>query len=37
MSPDAERVREIVDVVYRSESPRVLATPMRLLGDFELG
>jgi RNA polymerase sigma-70 factor, ECF subfamily len=37
MSPDAERVREIVDVVYRSESRRVLATLIRLLGDFEVG
>jgi RNA polymerase sigma-70 factor (ECF subfamily) len=32
----AERVREVVDSVYRSESRRVLATLIRLLGDFDL-
>jgi RNA polymerase sigma-70 factor, ECF subfamily len=32
----AERVRETVDAVYRSESRRVLATLIRLLGDFDL-
>ena len=32
----AERVRESVDAVYRSESRRILATLIRLLGDFEL-
>ena len=32
----AERVCEIVDAVYRAESRRVLATLIRLLGDFEL-
>ena len=32
---DAERVREIVDAVYRSDSRRVLATLIRLLGDFD--
>ena len=31
----AERVGEIVDVVYRSDSRRVLATLIRLLGDFD--
>jgi RNA polymerase sigma-70 factor (ECF subfamily) len=31
----AERVREIVDAIYRGESRRVLATLIRLLGDFE--
>ncbi len=37
MSADAtERVREMVDAVYRSESRRVLATLIRLLGDFDL-
>lgn len=37
MSEDAaERVREMVDVVYRSESRRVLATLIRLLGDFDV-
>ncbi len=33
---DAERVREMVDAVYRAESRRVLATLIRLLGDFDL-
>jgi RNA polymerase sigma-70 factor, ECF subfamily len=33
---DAERVREVVDAVYRAESRRVLATLIRLLGEFEL-
>ncbi len=32
----AEQVQEKVDAVYRSESRRILATLMRLLGDFEL-
>ena len=32
----AEQVREKVDSVYRSESRRILATLIRLLGDFEL-
>ena len=32
----AEQVQEKVDAVYRSESPRILATLIRLLGDFEL-
>jgi RNA polymerase sigma-70 factor (ECF subfamily) len=31
-----ERVRERVDAVYRSESRRILATLIRLLGDFDL-
>src|SRR5574341_478161 len=36
MSDDAaERLREMVDAVYRSESRRVLATLIRLLGDFD--
>jgi len=30
-----ERVGEIVDAVYRSDSRRVLATLIRLLGDFD--
>ena len=33
---DRERVREIVDEVYRTESRRILATLIRLLGDFDL-
>ncbi len=32
----SERVHEVVDVVYRAESRRVLATLIRLLGDFDL-
>src|SRR5579862_4815657 len=32
----AEQAREAVDMVYRAESRRVLATLIRLLGDFEL-
>ena len=31
-----EQVREMVDTVYRSDSCRVLATLIRLLGDFDL-
>ena len=37
MSEDAaERIRETVDAVYRTDSRRVLATLIRLLGDFDL-
>jgi len=37
MSEDSsELVREMVEVAYRSESRRVLATLIRLLGDFDL-
>ena len=37
MNKDASKeVREIVDGVYRSESRRVFATLIRLLGDFDL-
>jgi RNA polymerase sigma-70 factor (ECF subfamily) len=32
---DAEAIREAVDQVYRSDSRRVLATLIRLLGDFD--
>jgi RNA polymerase sigma-70 factor (ECF subfamily) len=32
----AERVRETVDGIYRSDSRRVFATLVRLLGDFDL-
>ena len=32
----SEQVREKVDSVYRSESRRIFATLIRLLGDFEL-
>ncbi|MFO7169639.1 MAG: sigma-70 family RNA polymerase sigma factor, partial [Chloroflexota bacterium] len=32
----AEQTRELLDAVYRSESRRVLATLIRLLGDFDL-
>jgi RNA polymerase sigma-70 factor (ECF subfamily) len=31
-----DRINEILDAVYRSESRRILATLIRLLGDFEL-
>jgi RNA polymerase sigma-70 factor (ECF subfamily) len=31
-----EQVREVVDALYRSDSRRVLATLIRLLGDFDL-
>ena len=36
MSQDAARVQEMVEAVYRSDSRRVLATLIRLLGDFDL-
>ncbi|MGH8501906.1 MAG: RNA polymerase sigma factor [Gammaproteobacteria bacterium] len=37
MSEDAaKQAREMVDAVYRAESRRVLATLIRLLGDFDL-
>ncbi|WDT69238.1 MAG: sigma factor [Candidatus Manganitrophus sp.] len=32
----AEKMREVVDGVYRTDSRRVLATLIRLLGDFDL-
>jgi RNA polymerase sigma-70 factor (ECF subfamily) len=32
---EVKRIRELVDVVYRSESRHVLATLIRLLGDFD--
>jgi RNA polymerase sigma-70 factor (ECF subfamily) len=34
--PTAEPLREMLDTVYRSESRRILATLIRLLGDFDL-
>jgi RNA polymerase sigma-70 factor (ECF subfamily) len=33
---EADGVRDVVDRIYRSESRRVLATLIRLLGDFDL-
>jgi RNA polymerase sigma-70 factor (ECF subfamily) len=36
MKKDAELMRERVDAVYRTESRKVLATLIRLLGDFDL-
>src|SRR5215468_5726878 len=33
---DPQRTRELLDAVYRAESRRVLATLIRLLGDFDL-
>ncbi len=35
-SPPAEPIREILDALYRAESGRILATLIRLLGDFDL-
>lgn len=35
-SPTAQEARETVEAVYRAESRRVLATLIRLLGDFDL-
>src|SRR5438309_2496330 len=32
----AEHIRQVVDDVYRTESRRVFATLIRLLGDFDL-
>ena len=31
-----EQVREQVDAIYRTESRRIFATLIRLLGDFDL-
>src|SRR5258705_288925 len=36
LEDSAARVREIVDGLYRSDSRRVLATLIRLIGDFDL-
>jgi RNA polymerase sigma-70 factor (ECF subfamily) len=36
MGKTAEQVRAVVDSVYRAESRKVLATLIRLLGDFDL-
>jgi RNA polymerase sigma-70 factor, ECF subfamily len=36
MTESAERIREYVDKVYRADSRQILATLIRLLGDFEL-
>ena len=36
MSEQAEQIKPIVDTIYRTESRRILATLIRLLGDFEL-
>lgn len=33
---DTDRIRQLVDDVYRTESRRVLATLIRVLGDFDL-
>jgi len=35
VTPEPARVRDEVDAIYRSESRRVLATLIRLLGDFD--
>jgi RNA polymerase sigma-70 factor (ECF subfamily) len=34
--PPPEDIRQILDVIYREESGRILATLIRLLGDFDL-
>lgn len=34
--PNTERLSETLDTIYRNESPRILATLIRLLGDFDL-
>ncbi len=34
--PADDQLREVVDAIYRSDSRRVLATLIRLLGDFDL-
>jgi RNA polymerase sigma-70 factor, ECF subfamily len=34
--PSTEQIRELVDSLYRVESGRILATLIRLLGDFDL-
>src|SRR5262245_43597699 len=34
--PSMEQARQVVDELYRSESRRVFATLIRLLGDFDL-
>jgi len=34
--PADQRIRESAEAVYRTESRRILATLIRLLGDFEL-
>jgi RNA polymerase sigma-70 factor (ECF subfamily) len=34
--PAGDQLRELVDAIYRSDSRRVLATLIRLLGDFDL-
>ncbi|HEX6961585.1 MAG TPA: RNA polymerase sigma factor [Lacipirellula sp.] len=36
ITPSAEHAREMVEAVYRTESRRVLATLIRVLGDFDL-
>src|SRR5689334_10215534 len=36
MEEAVARARDAVDIVYRTESRRVLATLIRLLGDFDL-
>ncbi|HEU4953756.1 MAG TPA: sigma factor-like helix-turn-helix DNA-binding protein, partial [Gemmatimonadales bacterium] len=36
MTQDEARARDVVEAVYRSDSRRVLATLIRLLGDFDL-
>ena len=34
--PSSEQIRELLDSLYRVDSGRILATLIRLLGDFDL-
>ena len=34
--PESDDARSRVEAIYRAEAPRVLATLIRLLGDFDL-
>jgi len=34
--PTPDQLRAQLDIIYRTESRRILATLIRLLGDFEL-
>src|ERR1700755_2580677 len=34
--PSAEQIRELLDSLYRVDSRRILATLIRMLGDFDL-
>jgi RNA polymerase sigma-70 factor (ECF subfamily) len=34
--PEPEQIRKSIETLYRSESGRILGTPVRLLGDLDL-